>query len=99
MRIVVGFLCALLAVPAHAQPRTGTLRLVVRDATDLTIQGATVTLTGPDGSSREVVANDRGELSVDLAPGVYVATIESPGFRPAVVKDLRVRSAAQFRRP
>src|SRR5687768_9784375 len=96
------FLAALfLAVSAttYAQIRPGTLRLVVRDATDLTIPGATVTLTSSSGVTRNATANERGEVSFDgLPPGDYSARIESSGFTPVDLQQLRVRAGAQASR-
>jgi hypothetical protein len=84
---------------AYAQARPGTLRLVVRDATDLAIPGATATLTLPGGATRNAVANERGEVLFDgLAAGTYGARIEFPAFTPVDVKDLRVRAGAQTSR-
>ena len=83
----------------YAQARPGTLRLVVRDATDLAIPGAAVTLTSSTGVMRNAVSNERGEaLFEGVAVGDYSARIESPGFTPADVKDLRVRAGAQTTR-
>ena len=80
-------------------PRAGTLRLFVRDATDLAVSGAAVTVTAATGVTRAAVANERGEAIFDnLAPGEYVARIESPGFTPVDVTNLRVRSGAQTSR-
>jgi hypothetical protein len=90
-----------LSVPAtpYAQARPGTLRLVVRDATDLTIPGATATLTAANGTMRNAVANERGEVLFEgLTAGEYTARVEFPGFTPADVKDLRVRAGAQTNR-
>src|SRR5262245_41188677 len=96
MRILLSLWCVLLAAPLDAQPRGGTLRLVVRDATDLTIPGAAVTITAGDGQTQTITSNESGEARIDgLAPGVYLAHIESPGFTPLDVKDLRVRAGAQ----
>src|SRR5687767_15923270 len=95
------FLAALfLAVSAttYAQIRPGTLRLVVRDATDLTIPGASVTLTSSTGVARSATANERGEVLFEsLPPGDYSARVEFPGFTSAEVKDLRMRAGAQTR--
>ena len=80
----------------YAQARPGTLRLVVRDATDLTIPGATVTLTSSTGVTRNAIANERGEALFDgLAAGDYAARVEFPGFTAIEVKGLRVRAGAQ----
>ena len=99
MRILLGLLCAFVAVPAFAQPRPGTLRVVVRDATDLTIPAATVAITSSTGVVHSMVSNERGEALFEaLSPGEYVAHVESPGFTPQDVKDLRVRAGAQTSR-
>jgi hypothetical protein len=90
-----------LSVPstAYAQARPASLRVVVRDATDLAIAGAAVTLTSSTGATRNAVANERGEaLFEGLAAGDYTARIESPGFTPVDVKALRVRAGAQTSR-
>jgi hypothetical protein len=85
--------------PSYAQGRPGTLRLVVRDATDLTIAGAAVTLTSQSGAARKAVANERGEVVFEgLTPGDYSARIEFPAFTPTDVRDLRVRPGAQTQR-
>jgi carboxypeptidase family protein len=95
MRILLSFLCLSLAAPLYAQPRAGTLRLVVRDATDLTIPAAAVTITAAGGEARTGASNESGEARFDgLVPGDYVAHIESPGFTPLDVKDLRVRAGS-----
>ncbi len=100
MRLLV--LCALtlcFAAPLSAQPRPGELRLVVRDATDLAIPGATVTITSADGQARTMTSGESGEARFDgLTPGDYVAHVESPGFTPLDVKALRVRAGSQTSR-
>jgi hypothetical protein len=95
--VVLSAIC--LAAPASAQVRPGTLRVVVRDVTDLTVPGAAVLLTSASGVERRGVTNERGEALFDgLAPGDYVAHIDSPGFTPLDVKDLRVRAGNQTNR-
>ena len=99
MRILLSLLCLSLAAPLYAQPRLGTVRLVVRDVTDLTIPGAAVTITDVDGQARTITSNESGEVRFDgLPPGDYVAHVESPGFTPLDVRDLRVRAGAQTSR-
>jgi hypothetical protein len=99
MRTLVGLLCLCLAAPVYAQVRPGSLRLVVRDVTDLTVPGATVSVTSPAGVERHVVTNERGEALFDgLTAGDYIAHIDSPGFTPLDVKDLRVRAGSQTSR-
>lgn len=88
-----------MASPSFAQTRPGSLRLVVRDATDLTIPNATVTLTSPNGTTRSAMANERGEVLFDALPaGAYTARVEFPGFTPADVTGIRVRAGGQANR-
>jgi hypothetical protein len=95
-------LCLLVCVGLWAgsasgqQPtRPGSLRLTVRDVTDLTIAGAELSLTDSSGTSRKAVANDGGEAIFEgLAPGTYTVHVSSPGFTELEVKDLRVRAGA-----
>src|SRR6188768_756795 len=69
--------------------RPGSLHLTVRDATDLAVAGAELTLTDASGATRVAVASDRGEVVFDgLAPGVFSALVTSPGFTPLEIKDL-----------
>jgi hypothetical protein len=83
----------------YAQVRPGSLRLTVRDATDLTIPGATVTITSSAVPSRQALSNERGEALFDaLPPGDYAAHVESPGFTPLDVQNLRVRAGNQTNR-
>jgi hypothetical protein len=75
------------------------LRLVVKDATDLAIAGASVSVTSPNGVARTATSGEHGEAVFDaLPPGDYLARVESPGFTPLDVKDLRVRAGAQTSR-
>jgi hypothetical protein len=99
----VAVVIAFAPASAHAQTaaRPGSLRFVIRDATDLAVAGAIVTVTPSSTGTapRTVQANERGEATVaNLAPGGYVARIESPGFTPIEIGDLRVRSGAQTSR-
>ena len=98
-RTILALLCLSVAMPLYGQARPGTLRFVVRDATDLTIPGAAVTLTSSTGTIRNAVANERGEALFDgLAAGDYTAQIEFQGFTPTEMKDVRVRAGAQTNR-
>jgi hypothetical protein len=99
LTLVVAGLVISVSGTTYAQARPGTLRLVVRDATDLTIPGATVTLTSSTGVARNAIANDRGETLFDgLAAGDYAARVEFPGFTAIEVKGLRVRAGTQTNR-
>jgi hypothetical protein len=99
VRTLACLICVWLAVPLSAQVRPGSLRLTVRDATELAVSGASVTITSAALDSRQAVSNERGEALFEaLPPGDYVARVESPGFMPFDVKDLRVRAGAQTNR-
>ena len=100
-RAVLAIWVCLIATDAFAQPgvRPSSVRLVVRDATDLTIPGATATLTASAGVARTAVSNERGEVLFENVPaGDYLLHVESPGFTSLDVKDVRVRAGAQISR-
>ena len=99
-RAILTLLCLSITIPLYAQTRPGTLRLTVRDATDLTIPGATATLTSANGVTRNATANEKGEVLFEKLPAAadYTVRIEFPGFTPSEVKDLRVRAGAQTNR-
>jgi hypothetical protein len=66
-----------------AQETTATLTGHVVDAQGLAVQGATVTITGGQGS-RSVTADAEGRFSVPfLTPGTYTVRAESKGFAPS----------------
>ena len=93
---------ALIAVPAAAQTaaaRPGTMRLTVRDATDLPIAGASVAVVAEAGGSTTATTDQRGQAIIEgLAPGIYTVRIESPGFEPFSQPDVVVRSNARTSR-
>ena len=99
MRFAGVILCLSLAVPVSAQSRPGSLRLTIRDATDLTVAGAEITVTPSSGAPRTLTANEHGEAQVDgLAAGTYAVRVEFPGFTPVDIADIRIRSGAQTTR-
>jgi TonB family protein len=65
-------------------PTTGNLVGGVRLAdTNSALAGATVTLTFPDGSQRQLVTDETGKWEFrELPPGKYKVRVESAGFRP-----------------
>src|SRR5687767_11567399 len=93
---------ALIAGPAAAQTaaaRPGTVRVTVRDATDLPIAGASVAVVAAAGGSATATTDQRGQAIVEgLAPGSYTVRIESPGFEPFSQSDVVVRSNARTSR-
>lgn len=96
--MVVGLLGAL-AARAAAQPRPGSLRVTVRDATALPIAAAKVTVAGADRIPHESTTSERGIADIeDLPPGRYTVTIESPGFEPAALAEVAIRNGARTSR-
>jgi hypothetical protein len=60
---------------------TGGLNGVITDSTGATVQGATVTLTGPQGK-RILTTDSLGRYSASgLTPGIYDVTVEKANFR------------------
>jgi hypothetical protein len=53
---------ALIALPANAQS-TGSITGVVQDTLGAIVQGATVTVVGPDGKEKTVTVNKNGEFN------------------------------------
>ncbi len=95
-------LAGLLGAPAAAQApagRPGSVRVTVRDATDLPIEGATVAVSTPAGVVGSGATNDRGQATFEgLSPAAYTLKIESPGFEPFSQSDVIVRASARTSR-
>jgi hypothetical protein len=93
---------AALAGAAETQPaasRPGSLRITVRDATDLPIAGAAIAVIASDGGTSKAITDAAGQGTVErLAPGSYTAVIESRGFERLEVLNLTVRSGARTSR-
>ena len=91
----------MLALLAAAQPavaqvtETGTIEVLVQDASGLPIPGATVVASATDTvTKREAVSDAEGRaLLVGLAPSAhYIVTTELTGFRSARNENVLVRS-------
>ncbi|PYR67557.1 MAG: hypothetical protein DMF88_12375, partial [Acidobacteria bacterium] len=92
-RISALLLAFVLAVAglATAQETTGTISGRILDAQGLAVPGATVTVTGPQGS-KTVVTDSTGRFNAPfLTPGVYSIKTELQGFKSAEKKDINVR--------
>jgi hypothetical protein len=91
--VAVTLLAFLLAVtPAFAQGGRSEINGTVRDAGNLVLPGATVTVTNEDtGLQRTAVASGDGTFIIPtLLPGVYTVRAELQGFQPSVRKGLTV---------
>ena len=87
---VVLIVLGLAALSTAQEATTGTIEGQVTDAQGLGIPGATVTVTGPQGS-KSIVTDSEGRFFVPfLTPGIHDVTVELSGFRPATVEDVTV---------
>lgn len=74
-------LVACFVAPAYAQETTGSVRGRVIDAQGLAVPGATVTVTGPQGS-KDSVSDSEGRFNIPfLTPGDYTVRVELQGFK------------------
>jgi hypothetical protein len=70
---------------------TGTIGGRVFDAQGLAIPGATVTVSGSQGTKTAVSDAEGNFLVPFLVPGTYDVRVELQGFRPATVQNVRVQ--------
>src|SRR5258708_1871005 len=81
---VVAAVMILMALPLSAQQSstvTGGLNGTVVDSTSAAVQGATITLTGPQGT-KVIVTDAQGHYGVsNLIPGFYDVAVEKTGFK------------------
>ena len=80
------------AHPAMGQLLTSTVDGTVQDETGAVVPGAPVTITDVDTNvSRETVTNGRGVFVFPQIPaGNYTVEARPPGFRTAIVEDVRI---------
>ena len=86
----------LLSSPAlHAQTLSG-IQGTVTDQAGLPIPNAEITITNTDtGVRRNTTTGSVGSYHLtDLNPGTYTVTVEKPGFKSSVQKNVFVRAAA-----
>lgn len=84
----------ILAAPASGQgTATSSITGVVVDAAGGVIPGASVLVTSEAiGAKFEAVTNDAGAFTVPALPiGTYTVTVSLPGFKTAVITDIRVQ--------
>jgi carboxypeptidase family protein len=89
------------ASPAAAQTNAssaGLLHVIVTDPSGAVIPGARVRLVPAQGEATDAVADAAGDAAFALlAPGRYTLHVESDGFEPRDVRDVRVRSGVNRR--
>ena len=79
--IVVLSLLSIFPNSAMAQQRAGSLRGQVADELGALVVGATVTITGADGTQKNSVTAADGTYSfAGLPPGKYSVKVSAPGF-------------------
>jgi hypothetical protein len=84
-------LLALTAATAHAQSTTGTIGGRIIDAQGMTIPGATITVTGPQGT-KSTISDTDGRFNLPfLTPGPYAFRAELQGFKTIERTGLQVR--------
>ena len=89
---ILACLLCLLTTVASGQSTTGTLRGQVLDPQGATIANAKISITNQDtGIISNTESSSAGTWNVpSLIPGKYAVTIEAPGFRGFVQKDILV---------
>ena len=88
---VLALLLVAASAPAVAQETTGTVNGLVVDAQGLAVPGATVTVSGAQGT-KVAVSDSSGRFTVPfLTPGTYSVRTELQGFKPIERKDVIVR--------
>ncbi len=101
VRPMLVLMMALIAAPALAQaqaPATGTLKITVVDPSSAVVNGATVTVTGADETTRTQtippVQTTQGGIATipNLKPGRYAIQAEFPGFETRVLADVQVKA-------
>ena len=93
--LIVVLMCAGVA---SAQQTTGTITGRATDAQNLAVPGATVTLTGPQGSQTTITDGQGRFTFPHVTPGTYTIRVELTGFNAVERKDIHVSSRTN-RRP
>ncbi len=88
--LAVGCACLLWSDVALGQETTGALNGRVIDAQSLPIPGATVTITGPQGTRSFTTDADGRFAAPSLTPGQYDVRVELQGFKTALQKNVVV---------
>lgn len=90
-----------LVLPAVAAAQTATLKITVVDPSNAVIVGATVALkpiAAPGAAAATIQSGARGDATFSLLePGRYALHVESPGFEPEDVREIRIRGGETSR--
>jgi hypothetical protein len=101
MRRLLGGICLLcLAVSlCYAQSDRGTITGTVADASKAVIPGANIVATNGDTAAKyETISTETGNYTLpQLPPGVYVLSVELPGFKKSVRQGITVLVAQTLR--
>jgi hypothetical protein len=93
-------LCAA-SLDAFAQVPTGTILGTVKDAQDLSIAGAMVTLTnqGTTSTQTDTTSSRGGFQFTHLNAGFYRVEISNPGFKNSVVTGIKLDASTEYSLP
>ena len=86
---LIGFLLVASSIAA-GQETTGSLQGQVVDPQQLAVPGATVTVSGPQGSRTFVTDAEGRWVAPFLTPGMYTVRVELQGFKAAERRDVQV---------
>jgi hypothetical protein len=83
----------------HGQSITGTILGTVRDSSGAVVPGASIVLTNDEtGVTTSAISDERGDfVAPNLLPGSYSVKVEMSGFKPAVVKAVRLLATRSAR--
>jgi len=87
-------LVVLVTGSASAQETTGKIAGTIADSQGLGVPGATVTISGPQGSKSFVTDGEGRYVAPFLVPGLFSVRAELQGFKSAETKDVSVRLGA-----
>jgi hypothetical protein len=78
------------------EPALGTIAGTVQDVSGSPLPGAAVTAMRPDGTvAGSVVTGANGSFTLSLPPGTYTILAPLPGFQPADVRGIELRSGSR----
>ena len=94
LRTLLLLVCLCLCVCVANAQFKASIQGTVLDPTGATVSGAKVTATNQDtGATRDTVTSGEGFYRIsELPPGSYTVTVEAPGFKTSISKDVEVRA-------